>query len=262
MIPVPSTFSSTVVSVILAILCITAGCTSASFPANAQSIDQEDAMVIEGVIQGNNLAAIEKALLDKKEGKVDLVINSPGGSVGTGFRFVSVMEDAKSRGLRLKCYVGTMAASMAFQILLHCNERYVLDRSLLLWHRARIMMGGFGGSPMTAPQLEVLSSSLARMDEVIFSEVKSSIYMDETALRYHFENETMHIGSQLSDQTGSFISSPAIPGLYEALNNKKLPRSAAEELIFRIGGETEPPPRVPLRNDLSGFEFGEIIYIK
>ncbi len=249
-------------SLFTTLIVLAIGCTP-SFPVRAgTAVNSDNAMVIDGVIQGNNLKKIEAALLAKQEGEVDLVINSPGGSVSTGFRFVSVMEDAKARGIRINCFVGSMAASMAFQILLHCDEKHVLDRSFLLWHRARIMMGGMGGSPQTAPQLGVLSADLGRIDALIFSEVESNIKgMPHEALVYHFENETMHVGEMLASESSSFTSSSSVSGLYEALANTKLPRTE-EELPFGFSFGGGQAPVVPLRNDLSSFEFGEIIYIK
>lgn len=235
------------------------------------AVDQDNAMVIDGVIQSTNLSKLESALLAKKDGEVDLVINSPGGSVYTGFKFVSVLEDTRSRGIRINCFVGGMAASMAFQILLHCDERHVLDRSFLLWHRARVMMGGMGGQPMTAPQLGVLSADLNSTDSLIFSEVTKYLggeSLSPEVLRYHFENETMHVGENLGKSLPkAFQSHAAIPGLYEALANKKIPRTEEQRGFgFDMGG-TEPSPVIPMRrdttgSDLSGFEFGEIIYIK
>lgn len=235
----------------------------------AEEVRTENAMVIDGVIQGNNLAPLRSSLLKKVKGdEVDLVINSPGGSVSTGFDFVSVMESAKSKGVIINCFVAQMAASMAFQILLHCNTRHVLDRSMLLWHRARVMLGGGlgGGGVMTAPQLEVLGRSLASMDDLIFAECTRYIYMEESLLRYHFESETFHIGQQLAESTGSFISHSAIPGLYEALENLSLPRTIARSSMFDevptgiLKHSTTTPG--PWRTDLDGFEPGEIIYIK
>lgn len=232
------------------------GSTSTSVDTGAH-VTADDAMVIDGVIRGRNLHKLEEAILAKRDGTVDLVINSPGGSVGTGFRFVSVMEDARARGIRFNCYVGGMAASMAFQILLHCDEKHALDRSFLLWHRARIMLGGSGG-PLTAPQLAVMSADLESTDRVILEEVATAMPDFAGSITYHFENETMHVGENLGQLTRMLTSHPAIPGLFEALSNKKLPRTEEESLMFPFGGDVVPP----MRNDLGGFEFGEIIYIK
>lgn len=210
--------------------------------ADAVAVGQNTTAVIEGVIRGSNLSLVESVLSKSNTGILDLVIDSPGGSVTTGFHFVSEMEAAKGRGTTIRCFVPHLAASMAFQILLHCNERYVLDRSFLLWHRARIMMGGMGGSPLTAPQMFVLGRSLQDDDDIIYREVSDTIVgMSQKELRYHFENETLHIGEKLASSSPTFTSYPSIPGLLEALADGSLPRS--------------------IREDEPLFQFGEVIYI-
>lgn len=219
------------------------------------AVQMDRAMVIDGVIQGDNLAALNKALLSKKSGDVvDLVISSPGGSIVTGFEFVSNMEAAKQRGVTINCFVVKYAASMAFQILLHCDSKYVLDRSFLLWHRARVMLGGFGGEPMTSPQLSALGRDLEKTDSVILAEVLKYMQMEESDIKYHFEHETLHIGEQLAKESNTFESYPAIPGLMEALGNQKIPRTKEEDLFSKLFGGGDI--------DYSQFRFGEIIYVK
>jgi ATP-dependent protease ClpP protease subunit len=202
------------------------------------------AAVISGPIRSNNLNRVAEFLRKRPDDTVvDLVIDSPGGSVFTGFQFVSVIDATRARGVHIRCFVPTVAASMAFQILLHCDERHVLDRSFLLWHRARVMMGGLFGQPMTAPALRALAYDLARLDRIILDEVTSLLDMSTKAIRYHFEHETLHVGVTLADQASdTFTSWASIPGLFEALHNPKVPRTEED-------------------NPFS-FQFGEIIYIR
>lgn len=229
-------------------------------PAAELQVLESQAMVIDGVIEGDNLSSIQNSILKRSTGTVDLVINSPGGSVITGFQFISVMEDARSRGIRFRCFVPTVAASMAFQILLHCDERHVLDRSLLLWHRARVQMGGLFGQAMTAPQLAAIARSLDSLDQLIFQEVELNVRgMSREDLVYHFEQETLHIGETLAKQAPkSFRSYPSIKGLYEILSNPKVPRSSSAEFNFMNNQDYG----VPGTGYSTGFHFGEIIYIK
>lgn len=213
------------------------------------AVRPENAMVIHGVIQGDNIAHLGEILI-KVAGKidsVDLVISSPGGSVTSGFFFINQMEAARAKGLVINCFVPDVAASMAFGILVHCDHRYALSRAFLLWHRARVNLGGGifgGGSPMTAPQLLTLGRDLASLDKVIFRETLAALGIEEKVVRYHFENETLHVGVNLHALAPEFITVyDSIPGLFEALDNKDLPRSKESRGIF---GEFNP---------------GEIIYI-
>lgn len=73
---------------------------------------------------------------------IDVLINSPGGSVYDGTTVVDLLTMAKARGITVRCYVGGMAASMAFIILANCNERYVLPHSKLLFHPIAMFMMG------------------------------------------------------------------------------------------------------------------------
>jgi ATP-dependent protease ClpP protease subunit len=202
------------------------------------SVNAADAMIIEGVIAQGNILPLGAQMLTKPKGStVDLIINSPGGEVTTGFAFVNLMEAAKANGVTIRCFVPIMAASMAFQILLHCNERHVLDKTFLLWHRARVMLGGLFGSPMRGPEMTILGHDLMRTDSLILAEVLAVISdMTEDMVSYHFENETLHIGSQLARQTKAVQAHESIPGLFEALLNKKLPRARSVTTdIFKPG---------------------------
>lgn len=205
------------------------------------SVDPDNTMVIKGVIQGDNLDALGKLLL-RVDGEVNIVIDSPGGSVTTGSRFINYMESAKERGVTINCFVPNLAASMAFGILTHCSNRYALTQAFLLWHRARVMMGGIMGQPMTAPALLVLGRDLEALDQEILRETTNALGIDPEVVAYHFEAETLHLGINLHKIAPNFIEvHDSIPGLLEALHNDKLPHSK----------ESNP----------FSFLFGEIIYI-
>lgn len=193
-------------------------------------VEKTKALVITGVIAQGNILPVGKELLDRAnrgETEVQLIINSPGGEVVTGFLFLNLMKAAQAKGLRVTCFVPTIAASMAYQILLNCDERHTLNKAFLLWHRARVNIGGMFGAPMTAPQLDVIANGLAQMDEGIFEEVqKYMTAVPEQILRYHFENETLHVGLDLHKMDPEFISShTAVDGLIDSLLDQSVPRN-------------------------------------
>lgn len=99
---------------------------------------------------------------------VRIFINSPGGSVIAGNIFIQSMEVAKARGFRIKCAVSNIAASMAMHILTHCNERYVLKGGYLLFHEARVQVGGI----MTAREMRRNAQS---MDVMTYTDRKSVV---------------------------------------------------------------------------------------
>jgi hypothetical protein len=209
-------------------------------------LDPKRTAVIEGVIRGGNLddvaVALEKWSRDGSKKPISLIINSPGGAVTTGFLFLNRMRAAKATGTPINCYVPEVAASMAFQILMHCDNRYVLDRSFLLWHRVRVM-GGF--TPLTAPLLKYLGLMLQKLDSVITKELVAVLGTDMTrgAIAYHFENESLHTGVDLASLAPSAITSySSIPKLYELLENEDIPRTPRYTIFSNeSGGELFAP---------------------
>lgn len=209
----------------------TVGMMGASCAYPSVAVDSDKAVVIDGVIAQGNILPLGKDLLERAERgdkEVHMIINSPGGEVITGFLFLNMMEEAKSKGLKVTCFVPTVAASMAYQILLHCDERYTLEHAFLLWHRARVNVGGFGSAPMTSTDLLTLGNDLLKMDNMIFSKVLSTMGGEVSlkTLMYHFERETLHSGLNLSLMAPKFIQSHLyIKGLMSTLLDQKVPRN-------------------------------------
>lgn len=188
------------------------------------SVDPAKALVISGPIGRGNILPIGKQLIDMAnagETSVDLIISSPGGEVTTGFLFLNMMETAKESGLHIRCFVPTVAASMAFSILVHCDERHILDKSFLLWHRAAVTLGGgmfSGGTAMRSPELAKLAEDLAKLDQLILREVSAALQIDGAIVSYHFDAQTLHTGSDLAALAPKFCQThTSIPGVFEAL---------------------------------------------
>jgi hypothetical protein len=169
---------------------------------------------------------------------VDVVLDSPGGGVVVGFRFISQMEAVRATGTRIRCFVPTIAASMAFQVFVHCDERYVLDHAFLLWHRVRVSVGD---TPITAPAAEALRYDLEALDRVVLAELDAALApLDPAVVAFHFERETLHQGTDLAALAPEFCTSlRSVPGLFEALASA--PRNTQPASPF-------------------GDELGEIVY--
>jgi ATP-dependent protease ClpP protease subunit len=73
-----------------------------------------------------------------------LSIDSPGGSVGVGLRFIKIMREAKEAGSTIHCSVDGMAASMAAVILQECDVRIVHRQSMIMFHG--VSVGGAEGN--------------------------------------------------------------------------------------------------------------------
>jgi ATP-dependent protease ClpP protease subunit len=242
----------TVATLILAFVALFAVAPSA--PADGASVPTVQAnrvVAIRGVIARGNLLPLGNQLLawshKAPNVPVDIVIDSPGGDVGTGFLFVNQLEAVRARGTRVRCWVPTLAASMAFQILVHCDERYTLDHSWLLWHGVRVF--GTGGEPITAESALDLARELTRLNSTILRELNATLGLPAATVRFHFLKETLHVGRDLATLAPGFIqSAPAYPGLMEALASA--PRSQAPGL-FDTGDVFEPGQIVYMAPDLA-----------
>lgn len=224
----------------LALLLVSTGATAQELNSKSETI------VLDGVITGQTIAPLTQYMNSILSGKkkrpleINMVISSPGGSVTAGFLFLDRMKAVQKKGTVIKCYVAELAASMAFQILLQCDERVALETSFLLWHRARIQLGGMFGAPaMTGPELYALGVQLKDLDNHIYGDVKKAFGRNtpDHYTRFHFERETLHTGSSLAKAVPHFLTvSPAVGGVMEALSNEKLTRSARAGFFdFRNG---------------------------
>lgn len=195
--------------------------------AHAEEFNPRNTVIIDQPIGRDTMAPIidkmNRFLASKQApAEIKLIIDSPGGSVYTGFKFIAQMKALQAQGTVIKCFVPGLAASMAFHILVHCDERNILQESALLWHRARVfvMMAAF-----TAPVASELARDLQQIDDHILREVRAGLSRDmsDKEIVYHFERETLHIGRDLCNQVPSFCTAhAAIPGLLEVMARKDM----------------------------------------
>lgn len=221
---------------LLAILSIFACSQAHALPVPAPTVDRS--VVIEGEIGGSSLTPVGRKLLEWAQASteaVSIIISSPGGAVTAGEQFLGYMRAVQGRGVTIRCYVVDFAASLAFNILASCDERYALNSSLLLWHRAHIGLRGYADSN----QLLEAGKDLARIDQEIFDRICEELCdeLGEKTVLFHFDHETMHMGRQLGAQAPGFITTANyIPNLYEVFTNPKTPRMQRPMLMFMFGG--------------------------
>jgi len=150
----------------------------------------ERTIVLNGVISDNIAGPMLNAMdaLAKTGKDIDIIISSPGGSVIAGSFLVDKMVQLKSEGVHFRCFVRGLAASMAFQLLLFCDERYSTPHSFLLWHPVRIFAQGV----VTAQLASNLATQLQQADEVALHDLRAHLSMSEADILMHFYNETLH----------------------------------------------------------------------
>lgn len=221
----------------------------ASASASAEPVAAKT-VVIDGVISSETMGPVTKYVADLSTAKqapddLNIILSSPGGSVTTGFIFIDRLSALKARGTVVKCYVADLAASMAFQILIQCDERHSLETSFLLWHRARVFLGGLFGAAMTGPQLYALGVQLKDLDNHIYRDVRKAMSgTPDHYTSFHFEHETLHTGANLAEAVPSFIQADADAAWLAAeMASDKTVRTAKESGLF------------------GKFRFGELIYI-
>ena len=188
----------------------------ASMP-NEADVEADRLIYIDRPISQGTIRPVYKALEEmsyKSDKPISIVINSPGGEVVAGFSFVNLMSNVKARGIRIDCYVMDMAASMAFQILTQCSRRMALTNSFLLFHGVRVHYEG----PLTVAQARAYAEDLARIDEIITSQLVDTLGISRDICDNHFENETLFSGTQLRRLSPDFIwTAKAYPILHTML---------------------------------------------
>lgn len=158
---------------------------------------------VEGVILGNALDLAHKVerMSSESQEPIDLLINSPGGSVEAGLQLVEAMHIAQGRGVTIRCAVTTLAASMAFVILNECSERYALSNSLLLFHPARAMLMF---AVIKADDARKMAEDLDFVDNLITDMLEEGMGIvtaqQKSWYQYHFTKETLWTASHLSHE--------------------------------------------------------------
>lgn len=175
-----------------------------SSPKEALTLSPERTIIINGVISDSmfmpTLDAMNK--LAATGNTIDIILSSPGGSVIAGSLLIDRMEQLKLAGVNFRCVVRDVAASMAFQLLLHCNERYSTPHAFLLWHPVRIFMRG----PLTADMAQTLLVQLGEADEMAIHDLRAYLPMPDSDLMWHFKNETLHQAFNLQMLAPTFFN--------------------------------------------------------
>jgi ATP-dependent protease ClpP protease subunit len=189
----------------LAIFCFLFATVTFAKEKDNVSLVPERTILIAGPIQGAmyqpTIEAMEKLAATGKD--IDMIISSPGGEVIAGSLIIDYMEQLKFSGVRFRCVVRDVAASMAFQILLHCNERHATPHSYLLWHPVRIFYRG----ALTGEMASSLGVQLAIADEVALHDLYAYLTMPEQDMLWHFQHETLHQALTLMHSAPGFFTS-------------------------------------------------------
>lgn len=153
-----------------------------------------------GVNIDNLIVQLNKLNKDKKVKEIYVLIDSPGGSVLDGARFVSAIE-ASSKPVYTVCTA--MCASMAAIIHQYGSKRFMLDRSLLMFHDAAGALQG--PLPQMRSRLNFFDRLTTKMDAYIakragvdltefMNSLHSEVWIDaEDSTTKHFNDEIVYV---------------------------------------------------------------------
>ena len=133
------------------------------------------------ILRNDNLVNIRGPLLDKSvdtfvskllkipSDDIFIFINSPGGIVIEGIRFIQIMQSLESIGKNIYCIVDK-GASMAFVIFQYCQNRFIIDGSILMQHQ---MSGGMSGPIENVKnRMKLLNNIYSKMNTYQSSKLK------------------------------------------------------------------------------------------
>lgn len=180
-------------------------------------LQAEQVLHLSGEVGGNIdplISQLNKLNKDRSVKEIYLLIDSPGGSVLDGARFVSAME-ASRKPIHTVCT--TMCASMAAIIHQYGSKRLMLDRSILMFHDAA---GGLQGSiPQMRTRLNFFDRLTTKMDAYIANragvdlnqfmvELHSEVWMDaEDSTDKHFNDEIVYVVVE-GERSDVYLDSP------------------------------------------------------
>lgn len=176
-----------------ALLCLvtSAVCCAASIKTEHYQIDTQKVAHVIGFIDDMSATVFlaEMQATESLEGDRLIFIDSPGGSVSSGNYMIAAIDREKASGVKVTCVVGKLAASMAFNLLTHCDVRIADTRSVLLFHKVEI-----GGRPpgvrMTAENLRKIAELLDEMDEPFRVANASALGMSLEEYDFYANHET------------------------------------------------------------------------
>lgn len=126
--------------------------------------------------------AVVKAIreLEKQTGRINIRINSPGGSVMHGDPIITAIRNSKAE---IHTYVDGIAASMAFDIWAAAKNRHASINSKLMVHAT----GGFAFG--TAKDMRAAADMLDKFDQSAISTFAAATGMSEDEIRSKFYDD-------------------------------------------------------------------------
>ena len=129
------------------------------------------------------------------------MLNSPGGQVFPGDMFISAIKQARLSGTPVICFSAVYAASMAFNIMMHCSERYILAGTRLMFHPVRIN----SSEPLTAPAMRKYAEGMDKFDKRLIKFISDEMNVDIDVITENYYAETFWRGAELAELSRGFF---------------------------------------------------------
>ena len=123
-----------------------------------------------------------------------VTIDSYGGSVIGGLKFIRAIEQVKYRNVKVVCVVKDAAMSMGMHILAACTHRAAFSTSLLMWHPAYISVMMMNINQDTADRI---SLQLRILTEYLETQLKKALQIPEEEYNKYSKNEYIVLGADL-----------------------------------------------------------------
>jgi ATP-dependent protease ClpP protease subunit len=151
-----------------------------STPALGKTVyyDKKSSVVLNSEVSAKTVKPI-LTLLQKPHKTIWIIINSPGGEVRAMETVLRNLDRRKYRGTTVNCIVSGKAQSAAFWLLSQCNNRYVLKRSILMYHDARFMsfFGSFDPTKLRTVWLDLtIANNVMHRDINKWLKLKPNVY--------------------------------------------------------------------------------------
>jgi ATP-dependent protease ClpP protease subunit len=188
---------------LFALILALAGCATDSAARSLAAVQMDPKRTVEviDVVDGSalGLAADVDRLVRTSDADIWVLLNSPGGMTIPGFTLADSLSQARAKGVRVRCVVGVLAASMAFDLLAYCDDRYVLPHAKLLFHPVRVS----SQSGLTSRDIAALREHMARTEARMQADLLRMMGCTGTECRRWFEKhywaETMWEAGVLID---------------------------------------------------------------
>lgn len=117
--------------------------------------------------------------LDREQGTkepIDILLNTPGGSVQDGFMLISLIEQMKDMGYTINTTTIGAAYSMGFVIFVTGSNRYSYRHAQFMLHDISTMMGG------KMKDLEESMEDLKKCQKMVFDTIKKYTHIPDEQL--------------------------------------------------------------------------------